>query len=59
MKQLVDEVKTAALALGSDYGYQVSKKKNQYLSAHLCHKNIKKGEKLTENNIRIIRPVMV
>ncbi len=59
MKQLVDEVKMAALALGKVH-YGVSSKQEEKSKAFrrsiYAIKDIKKGEKLTENNIRIIRP---
>jgi len=59
MKQLVDEVKTAALALGRVH-YGVSSKQEEkstiFKRSIYAVKNIKKGEKLTEDNIRIIRP---
>jgi len=59
MKQLVDEVKTAALALGKvHYGVssQQEEKSKVFRRSIYAIKDIKKGEKLTENNIRIIRP---
>jgi pseudaminic acid synthase len=59
MKQLVDEVKTATLALGRVH-YGVSSKQEEkstiFKRSIYAVKNIKKGEKLTEDNIRIIRP---
>jgi sialic acid synthase SpsE len=59
MKQLVDEVKTAAVALGKVH-YGVSSKQEEkskvFRRSIYAIKDIKKGEKLTENNIRIIRP---
>ena len=59
MKQLVDEVKTASLALGNVH-YGVSSKQEEkskvFKRSIYAIKDIKKGDKLTQNNIRIIRP---
>ena len=59
MKKLVEEVKVAVLALGKVH-YGVSSKQEEkskmFRRSIYAVKDIKKGEKLTENNIRIIRP---
>lgn len=59
MKQLVEEVKAASLALGKVY-YGVSGKQEEkskvFRRSIYAVKNIKKGEPFTSENIRVIRP---
>ncbi|MEK9657776.1 MAG: pseudaminic acid synthase [bacterium] len=59
MKQLVEDVKAASLALGKVY-YGVSSKEEEkstvFRRSIYAVKNIKKGEAFTSENIRVIRP---
>ena len=57
-KQMVADIRQAEKAIGwVKYGPSEQEKKNlQFRRSVFCVKDIKKGEKLTEDNIRIIRP---
>ena len=57
-KQMVADIRQAEKAIGCvKYGPSEQEKKNlQFRRSIFCVKDIKKGEKLTEDNIRIIRP---
>ena len=57
-KQMVCDIRQAEKAIGCvKYGPSEQEKKNlQFRRSIFCVKDIKKGEKLTEDNIRIIRP---
>lgn len=57
-KQMVADIRQAEKAIGCvKYGSSEQEKKNlQFRRSVFCVKDIKKGEKLTEDNIRIIRP---
>ena len=56
--QMVHDIRQAETAIGSvKYGPTEQEKGNlQFRRSIFCVKNIKKGEKITEENIRIIRP---
>ena len=58
LKDLVREVRTAEKALGSiHYGLTVGERKSRIFRRSLfVVKDIKKGERFTQNNIRSIRP---
>lgn len=57
-KQMVEEIRTVEKAKGVvNYGPTKEEESNVVFRRSIfCTKNIKKGEKITENNIRIIRP---
>lgn len=57
-KQMVCDIRQAEKAIGCvKYGSSEQEKQNlQFRRSIFCVKDIKKGEKLTEDNIRIIRP---
>ena len=57
-KQMVADIRQAEKAIGCvKYGPSEQEKKNlQFRRSVFCVKDIKKGENLTEDNIRIIRP---
>lgn len=57
-KQMVQDIRQAERALGSvSYGMAQQEKENiVFRRSIFCVKDIKKGEKITEKNIRIIRP---
>lgn len=57
-KQMVKDIRQAELAIGKiTYGPSAHEKDNIiFRRSVFCVKDIKKGEKLTEKNIRIIRP---
>lgn len=57
-KQMVADIRQAEKAIGCvKYGSSEQEKQNlQFRRSIFCVKDIKKGEKLTEDNIRIIRP---
>ncbi|MFR4685125.1 MAG: N-acetylneuraminate synthase family protein, partial [Anaerobutyricum hallii] len=57
-KQMVHDIRQAERAIGSvKYGPSEQEKNNlQFRRSIFCVKDIQEGEKLTEENIRIIRP---